>query len=324
MHDAKPETLAAALSKLCSIREGDIGVVEAAACGPAAIPALRNILFQREASGLSHIRRHSVEALSRLGAHDVLRDFLTTRQPISDLVEQAGEDAVIDEAARSLGALHDRRDLPLLTSLVQTRNLPGVMEALGHTGNAAAVPLLIRALADDVARPSAYGALIEVGTPAVAPLFAAALQPELIDGRETASSRILRRWAMRLIQILDDGNAALPPGFADLLADHDPCVAVRACSLCLARRSLLVTPAHLDCLFHALTDCDGSLAQEIEDVLVSAYRDHPHCVDALIAHVPPPALKDLLHPRNHTAQAAEHIKVRLGQLASAPGNLQFE
>jgi len=105
---ATPEAIASkarrrrAMDKIRSLHDGDLGVLDAVDCGPAAIPALRALLFEREPSGLYEVRRRAVDALAALGAHDVLMDFLGTYHDVTDPIERLGEDAVINAAALAL------------------------------------------------------------------------------------------------------------------------------------------------------------------------------------------------------------------------------
>ncbi len=62
------------LKLLCD--DGDLGVAEAVACGNAAIPALRELLFQGAPSGVFQPRCRAIEALASLNAHSVLIEYL--------------------------------------------------------------------------------------------------------------------------------------------------------------------------------------------------------------------------------------------------------
>jgi hypothetical protein len=73
------ERLRAAIDKLRSLHDGDRGVIEIAACGRRAIPALRALLFEREPSGLYQPRCQAVKALAALEAYDVLIEYLKAR-----------------------------------------------------------------------------------------------------------------------------------------------------------------------------------------------------------------------------------------------------
>jgi hypothetical protein len=51
MTAAEPQKVERAIAKLKSLQDADTGVIDAIACGRQAVPALRQILFERERSG---------------------------------------------------------------------------------------------------------------------------------------------------------------------------------------------------------------------------------------------------------------------------------
>lgn len=140
-----------AIAKLKSFHDGDSGVVETIGCGDRAVPALREMIFERKPSGLYQARCRAVAALAALGAHDVLIDFLRSERPIADPVEQLGEDAVINATALVLAerrVRRDRRVFELLVRLARRPCLTGVIFALGTFRQAKAIPLLVEALSE--------------------------------------------------------------------------------------------------------------------------------------------------------------------------------
>ena len=185
IHREGSERLRAAIDKLRSLHDGDRGVIEIAACGRRAIPALRALLFEREPSGLYQPRCQAVKALAALEAYDVLIEYLNAPRAIADPVERVGEDAVINAAARALTGLHEARIFELLMSLAETRLLPGVIGALGRFGKVEAIPYLVEALTEDESRPAAEAALGNLGSPARQALLVAATQPSPPAGRES-------------------------------------------------------------------------------------------------------------------------------------------
>lgn len=54
-----------AIDRLKSLHEGDLGVLDVVACGRPAIPALRGLLMEGEASAIYHPRCRTVDALGR-------------------------------------------------------------------------------------------------------------------------------------------------------------------------------------------------------------------------------------------------------------------
>ncbi len=191
--------LDAALARLTSLHEGDIGVIEVTAFGPRAIEPLRRILFTGEPSGLFETRCRAVDALAALGARDVLLDFLATIRDITDAVERVGEDAVINAAARALAGIVDDRAFDILLSLARVRKLAGVIAALGASGRSAAIPYLVAALEEDDCRLHAERALRKFGPLARQALLEARFRRLPSAESEGVSSR-RRRWsAARLL-----------------------------------------------------------------------------------------------------------------------------
>ena len=155
-----------AIEKLKSLHDGDRGFIETVACGRRAIPALRELLFEREPSGLFQARCLAAKALAELKAYDVLIEFLEDPRDVTDPVERVGEDAVINSAARAAAALREPRVFDLLIRLAETRPLPGVIGALKAFSQIEAIPYLIEALAEDESRPEAEAALRNLGSSA--------------------------------------------------------------------------------------------------------------------------------------------------------------
>jgi HEAT repeat protein len=155
------DSLRRALNALRSLRDGDRGVAQAASCGGAAIPALRQLLFERDPSGFFETRRRTVKALALIGARDVLIEFLESSREITDPVERLGEDAIINAAARALADASDPRVFHLLTSLAAKKTIPGIVAALGAFRRAEAIPHLVAALAEDESRGAAEAALVD-------------------------------------------------------------------------------------------------------------------------------------------------------------------
>jgi len=248
-----------------------MGVVETISCGDAAIPELKEILFSREPSGIYETRRHAVEALAGLHAFDTLREFLSTHRDIRDPVEQTGEDAVMNAAARALARAPDTRDLPLLLQLAQERPLAGVIEALGKFRQPAALPYFVQALGDDFLRPSAEGAITRLGRRAVRSLIHAALDRDPLVGREFSSSTARRRSVLRLLTELPIRREDLPPAFYRLIEDEDGWIGSLATDLCLPHLSAQQVVQAVRSAIRHLKTADDLLAHEIEDLLVAHY-----------------------------------------------------
>ena len=220
------------MQALRSLREGDRGVVVAASLGRYAVPALRDLLFERDPSGLFETRRRAVDALALIGAHEVLIEFLQSSHDPADAVEALGEDAVVNAAAHALTGVGDPRVFPLLLSLARKRILPGVIAALGSFHRVESIPYFVAALAEDESRPSAEAVLLELGAPARDALVAAARGEQLSD--DEGESRLRqRRSALVLL-----GRVGVEPHawqeLREIMRDRDPTVRRLACQLCLA------------------------------------------------------------------------------------------
>jgi len=155
--------LDAAIQRLRSLHDGNLGLVETVRCGRRAIPALRTVLFEREPSGLFETRCRAVQALSALKAGEVLVEFLANPPCAADPVERLGDDAVINAAARALAKCRDENTFQVLLKLSKERLLPGVVAAIGSFRRAAVIPYLVAGLAEDECRPFAEAALGKFG-----------------------------------------------------------------------------------------------------------------------------------------------------------------
>ncbi len=264
----EPERVRMAIRKLKSLRDGDVGVIETIASGPGAVPALAEILFAREPSGLYETRRRAVEALSGLRAYDVLRRFLTEPRKLSDPVERMGEEAVVNAAARALGDCRDGQDLPLLLTLLQRKPLPGVIEAVGKFRRPEVLPHFIEALADDFTRPAAEEAIRAIGTKAKPALLQTALRREPRFGGEANSSRARRRSALGILLKFGLSRKFAWPPLHELIEDADPWVSVLSASMCLASAMEDDTQRAICRLIELLKTPDTILTAEIEECLV--------------------------------------------------------
>lgn len=227
-----PDDVRAALSRLKSPRDGDRGVLDVVACGRRAIPALADLLFARDPSGLTQARVRAAEALSVLGAREVLIDFLDAPHDEADPVAQFGEEEVVSAVARALGDTHEERVFNLLLRLVHDRILPGIVAALGRSLRTEAIPELVRALGEDEARGEAETALKAFGAKALPALLVAAARAPRPETRETESE--LRRRRSALTVLVEIGApAARWPVIRHLTAHPDPRIAAAACAIAL-------------------------------------------------------------------------------------------
>lgn len=279
-----PPHIEEALVKLMSLRDGDRGVVEVFRCGTRAVPYLRNLLSERDPSGIYEPRRRVVDALAGLGAYDVLLDYLEHPLEFSDPVAKAGEDAVINAAAEAVAACRSEAVFLVLTQLGRDRSLPGVIRALGQFGRIEALPLFIKALKEDGARIAAEVGIRKLGPRVVAQLLEAAKKNLPPNERESERSVRGRRSALRLISEL---GGLLPAkercSLLELIEDPDIRVATAACGICLSagRESEKQTACRR--LISILSDADVLTRGEIEEQLVRHFR---HARRLLLENMP--------------------------------------
>jgi hypothetical protein len=139
-----------AISKLKSLRDaGDLGVVEAVACGKAASPAPRDLLFQGELSRPFQARCRAIEALAALYAYSVMIEYLNAAvlserldggRTAADPVERLGDDAVINIAAIALAEVRDERVFRLLQEHGKRPSLSWLRAVYGGTFTARSEP----------------------------------------------------------------------------------------------------------------------------------------------------------------------------------------
>jgi hypothetical protein len=226
-----------AIEQLKSLHDGDRGVPAVTACGPAAIPLLRALLFKRDPSGLYETRRRVVWALAALKAHDVLLDYLHGHIDPSDPVERLGDDAVVNAAASAVADLRSEEVFQLLMSLAHRRLLAGVIQALGTFQRTESAAVFIEALGEDDCRRSAEDALTALGAAARQQLIAAAISPEPSWENESVSSIRRRRSALALLDAVGVLRSSWPR-LRRLINDRDDRIAFLACKLCLAHDQL--------------------------------------------------------------------------------------
>jgi hypothetical protein len=281
-----------AIDKMMGLRDGDLGVVDAVCCGRRAIPALRHLLFWREPSGIYQPRCWAVRALSILGAFDVLLEYLKTRHTTRDPVERAGDDAVINAAARHLSVVREEHVFRLLLELARDRHRSGVIAALAAFHREESIPLLVDALAEDDCRLTAEPALAAFGKAALPSLLQAAVRKSPPGICESERSIRQRQGALRLM--IDIG---VPPGWwpqlRGLVLDKEPRIAVLASELCLVIAPRQERGPAVQRLIGLLNDADWRLEDDIEKCLLR------HC------HIVGPLAGETLREADMSMQSAE-------------------
>jgi HEAT repeat protein len=257
-----------AVDKLKSFQDGDIAVPEVVACGDRAIPSFRELLFDREPSGLYQVRTRAIDALAQLGAQDVLKEFLKTARDVTDPVERLGEDAVINAAARALAYSSDSRVFELLFRLGTRPCLDGVIFALGTFRQAKAIPLFIEALSEDGSRLNAETALKKMGAATRPALIAAAIGDSSLHEHESESRLRQRRSALKLLAEMGVSRR-IWQAVRHLMGDKDTRIAVLACEICLANGSPSEKSEVVLRLLRLYAGADWTLRDEIERYLVA-------------------------------------------------------
>jgi hypothetical protein len=253
--------------KLRSLREGDAAVVDAVLMGAAAIPVLREILFEADRTGIFEPRRRAIQALAALKAASVLKEFIGGWKRATDPAERFGDEAVLGTAARALAATLDDEAYPILVAVARRYPVPGVIEALGYYSRAESIPILVAALADDLGRPPAEQAFRMLGQAALPALVETASRPVAkVSERESPSSIRQRRSALRLILELGATRDTWER-LHNLVQDLDDEIATLACRIGLVAAADTEGRECASRLVALLTRVAWPLNQEIEDCL---------------------------------------------------------
>ena len=151
------------LACLQSLVDGQSAIEELVACGPRAIPPLREFLLSGRITSVPQPRMWAVEALALLEARDVLIEYLQAPSRGVDAQLQFAEDAVKNTAGRRLSAWRDNETFEFLLEFCKKANLPGVIETMAEFERPEAIPCLDRALEDDMCRIAAEDGLRRLG-----------------------------------------------------------------------------------------------------------------------------------------------------------------
>jgi hypothetical protein len=222
----------ALLEGLNSLHDGERALARIILAGPAAVPFLSDFLMHSPPSSVYQPRRWAVEGLGALGAKGALIDYLAAGHEIADPVVRAGEEAVQNAAARELARWLEDDVFELLTALAQRRLTPGLIETLGAFEREESIPVLDRALQDDLARAAAESALRRMGNRASSALALSAITPLPSAVAETASS-VLRRISATRLLIEIGAKEEDWPALEQLLGESDPRLVMAAGLLAL-------------------------------------------------------------------------------------------
>jgi hypothetical protein len=245
-----------------SLHGGDHAVDLLAACGEEAIAPLRNYLVEGKPNHIYQPRQRAVIALAKLGAKEVLMEYLSMQKDISDPVTRFGEEAVENTTARLLARWQTGDVFELLLRIAYTRTLPGVIEALGSFRRPESIPLFIAALMDDVSRNAAKNALKAIDETARSALIEVVrTSPDGSENGESPSS---------LLQDMTV-NVKEWPTLKELLHDADLEISILAAFLALDIAGLEDKNVALKTLIGKIPAANWYNKMEIENGLVKHY-----------------------------------------------------
>lgn len=227
--DYTDEEIRSFVADLESLPSGELTVSLLVGCGERAISPLRDFLLYGKPRGVFQPRQRAVEALSQLGAKDVLMAYLSQKPEIPDAVVRFGEEAVESSAALELARWRTEEVFEFLMTLAGQRTLPGVIDGLAEFEKPEAGSVFLRALEDDVCRPRAEEALRRIGLK-VKPILLEAARSIPLDRNENPSERRRRRSAVRVLsdlQLNEQDWCEIKP----LLRDKDREISVMAAEI---------------------------------------------------------------------------------------------
>ncbi len=207
------------IRELNSLNTGKKAAEQLVEYGPLATEPLRQFLLEGTPHKIFQPRLWAVETLARLGAKDVLIEYLFRIREIPDPEDRFGEEAVESATARFLSAWPDEDIYRSLLKLSERRMLIGLIEALAKFRRPEPIPYFERALEDDFYRSAAEEAFLKMGVAACGALARSAVTPQPDLAMETPSSLQRRRSVVKLLY-----KIGMPPGYWQVLREliHDP------------------------------------------------------------------------------------------------------
>ena len=267
------------LERLQSLVDGPSAIEELAACGPRAVPLLREFLLSGRVTSVPQPRMWAVEALARLEARDVLIEYLQAPSRVTDPQLLFAEDAVRSTAGRRLSAWHDDETFEILLDLCRKRSIPGAVESLAGFERAEAIPCFDRALEEDMCRPAAEDGLRRLGPKARSALLLSAVTPLPNADEETPSSLCRRRSVLRLLtEIGVDCQhwGELRP----LLAEQDPELLGRLAQIAASVEDPVDRASAAGVLVRSLGRLPWFVWKEAEEALVALAPESVPAIDA--------------------------------------------
>lgn len=196
--DYTDEEIHSFVHDLESLPGGQLTVSLLAGCGERAVAPLRDFLLNGRPRGIFQPRQRAVEALAELGAKDVLMEYLSREREIGDAVVRFGEEAVESTAARELARWPTEEVFQFLMDFAQRKTLPGVIDGLAKFQRPEAAAVFLKALGDDVSRPTAEEALRGIAEKVRHALLQAARRA-IPESDENPSDRQRRRSVVRIL-----------------------------------------------------------------------------------------------------------------------------
>jgi hypothetical protein len=288
---------------------GDQAVDLLVACGERAVSPLREYLMEGKPTHIYQPRQKAVNALARLGAKEVLIEYLCAPKDIPDPVFRFGEEAVENTAARALARWKTNDVFDVLLRIAYTRTLPGVIEAIGSFRRPEPIPLFIAALMDDVSRPAAENALKSMGAIAKPALIDAACAHNSSENSESPSVLLRRRSSFRILSEM----AVTVEEWSRLkkfLNDDDQEIAILAAGIALKIVDSEDKNAAIEKIIGKIPYAGWNVQMEIEKCLVKNYSIAQRSIEKHIEkHRVQPAKAQV---KNLTLQILLNIQRRAG------------
>jgi HEAT repeat protein len=276
IHDFNPGlargTIQRLIQQLNVLHNGDLAVEKLVIFGQQAIGPLREYLINGTPSHIYQPRQRAVHALARLGAKDVLLEYLNVPKDIPDPVIRFGEEAVENTAARALAAWQIDEIFEKLLQIARERIFPGLIEALGSFSRSEAIPLFIAALMDDFSRTAAENVLKAMGDMAKPALIEAVhTSPDSSENGESPSNLLRRRSAMRILADLtvtvDEWSR-----LKEFLTNDDPEISASVAGIALEIADPEDRRAAIDILIAKVPYVNWCIQKEIENCLAKHYN----------------------------------------------------
>jgi len=269
-----PSTPASLFGRFLNLHEGPLIFRDVVRLGDDAVAALEG-LARGPSDAVHQPRCLAAGALAAIGSsaavHALTRALLDSvgRDPTPRLLE--AESILVNHIAEHLSRFPCREVTDALLSALQRRRYPYCAAALGLTGDARAIPVLVECLYEDAARPAAAGALRRFGQPALEPLARVLLEPQHAETLESPShldGRVAAATILGEFACTDSPNAALAEAALDkALSDRQRAVRLEA-ALGLVRCGVRADPEIARILVAALDEENWARAEEIISMLV--------------------------------------------------------